>query len=94
MEVNISEAAMIVSGLALVKVENQRFITDVGDIIKKRILDAEGLDIVLLAKGTHYLRKFKSTKNVYSEVHARALSLLNLRQLDPEVVQQLGRIYE
>ena len=91
---NISEAAVICSGLALVRVENLKFVSDIGDIIKHKILDAEGLDLVLLAKGTFYLRKFKHSKDIYSEVHARAMSLYNLRQLDPDVIAALSKVYD
>ena len=67
---NIQEAAVVSSGLALVKAENQKFIADVGDIIKHNIADANGMDLILLTKGSFYMRKFKFTKDVYNQVHA------------------------
>ena len=76
-EMNITEAAVISSGLALVRVQNQKFIADVGDIIKHNIAEAGPLDLIFLVKGAFYMRDFKYTKDVYPQVHARALSLFN-----------------
>jgi len=75
-EMNIDEAAIVCSGLALVRLENEKFISDLGDIIRHKINDAEGTDFILLAKGTHYMRNFKHTKDVYALVHARAIAKL------------------
>ena len=36
-EMNITEAAVISSGIALVRVENLKFVSDIGDIIKHNI---------------------------------------------------------
>ena len=82
-EMNITEAAVISSGLALVRVQNEKFIADIGDVIKHNISEAGPLDLIFLTKGAFYMRDFKHTADVYSVVHARALSLYNLRQLDP-----------
>lgn len=62
---NISEAAVISSGLALVRVENLKFVSDIGDIIKHKITDAGPLDLIFLAKGAFYMRDFKHTGDVY-----------------------------
>lgn len=62
---NITEAAVISSGLALVRIQNQKFIADVGDIIKHNITEAGPLDCIFLAKGAFYMRDFKHTKDVY-----------------------------
>ena len=80
---NITEAAVISSGLALVRVENLKFVSDIGDIIKHNIAEAGPMDLIFLVKGSHYLRNFKHTTDVYAVVHARAVSLYNLRQLEP-----------
>lgn len=74
---NITEAAVISSGLALVRVENLKFVSDIGDIIKHNITDANPTELIFLVKGAHYLRNFKHTTDVYTQVHARALSLYN-----------------
>ena len=90
---NIDEAAIVCSGLALVKLENEKFISDLGDIIRHKINDAEGTDFILLAKGSHYMRNFKHTKDVYALVHARAMTKLGQRELEPEVIQGLENLY-
>ena len=79
---NITEAAIISSGLALVRVENLKFVSDIGDIIKHNIGDASPMDLIFLVKGAFYLRNFKHTKDVYAHVHARAVTLFNLKQLE------------
>ena len=37
---NIDEAAIVCSGLALVRIENEKFISDLGDIIRQKINEA------------------------------------------------------
>ena len=74
---NITEAGVISSGLALVRVENLKFISDIGDIIKHNIAEASPMDLIFLVKGAFYMRNFKHTTDVYSHVHARALALYN-----------------
>ena len=64
-EMNITEAGVISSGLALVRVQNQKFIADVGDIIKHNIAEANPMDLIFLTKGAFYMRDFKHTKDVY-----------------------------
>ena len=76
---NITEAAVISSGLALVKVENLKFISDIGDVIKHNINDADPMDLIFLTKGAFYMRNFKHSIDVYSKVHARAMTMYNLR---------------
>ena len=67
---NIHEAAVVSSGLALCKVENQKFLGDMGDIIKHNLAEAKGMDLILLTKGSYYMRNFAFTKDVYNQVHA------------------------
>ena len=90
---NIAEASIITSGLALVRVENQSFIADVGDIIRHTIKEASGMDLILLTKGAFYMRNFKHTKDIYSLVHAQAMTKFNLKELDPEIVKALTVLY-
>ena len=44
------------------------------------------MDLVLLAKSSFYLREFKHSKDIYGEVHARAMSLFKMRELDPDTI--------
>jgi hypothetical protein len=90
---NIDEAAIVASGLALVRIENEKFIADLGDIVRHKINHAQGTDFILLAKGSHYMRNFKHTKDLYSLVHARAVAKFADKQLDPEVIRALESIY-
>lgn len=90
---NIDEAAIVCSGLALVRTDNERFISDLGDIVRHKINEAQGTDFILLAKGSHYMRNFKHTKDLYALIHARAMSKFGQRQLEPEVIAALEAIY-
>ena len=90
---NITEAAVISSGLALIRVENLKFVSDIGDVIKHNIMEAGPTDLIFLVKGAFYLKNFKHTTDVYHKVHARALSLYNLRQLDPAHIQALSALF-
>lgn len=92
-EMNITEAAVVSSGLALVRIQNLKFVSDVGDIIKHNIADAGPLDLIFLARGAFYMRDFKHTKDVYPQVHARALTLYNLRKLEPAHIQALSALF-
>ena len=91
---NISEVAVISSGLALVRVENLKFVSDIGDIIKHNITEASPMDLIFLVKGAFYLRNFKHTKDVYANVHARALTLYKLRKLEPAHMAALSALFE
>ena len=68
--------------------------SDISDIIRHNLLDARGIDLVLLAKSSFYLRDFKHSKDIYGEVHARAMSLFRLKELDPDTIRLLTKIYE
>jgi hypothetical protein len=92
-EMNIDEAAIVCSGLALVRLDNEKFISDLGDIIRHKIAHAQGTDFILLAKGSHYMRNYKHTKDIYAMVHANAMTHLSERKLEPEVIQALEAIY-
>jgi len=50
----------------MVRVENLKFVSDIGDVIKHNILRATPTDLIFLIKGAHYLRNFKHTTDVYS----------------------------
>jgi len=57
-EMNVGEVALISAGLSTIRVENEKFVADLADVIKATLLDASGMDLILLTKGTHYMRKF------------------------------------
>ena len=57
-EMNVGEVALISAGLSTIRVENEKFVADLADVIKATLLDASGVDLILLTKGTHYMRKF------------------------------------
>lgn len=92
-EINLSEAANISVAIALLKIQNEKFIGDVGDIIRMNIDEAEGNDLPNLAKSTHYMRAFKYSKDLYMQVHAKALTLYHGGNLPSEVVETLKIIY-
>jgi hypothetical protein len=76
-EMNIGEAALISSGLAVIRVENEKFIADLTDVIKHTIKDASSMDLILLTKGAFYMRKHKHSSDLYSMVHANCMQRLN-----------------
>lgn len=85
-DMNISEAANISIAVSSLRLEGsgpiERFIADLGDIIRANLKEATNTDLTNLAKSTHYMRKFEHTKDLYSHVHAESVTRLNLRQLD------------
>lgn len=54
---NIGEVSLISSGLSVLKIENEKFIGDLADIIRQTLKDASNMDLILLTKGTFYMRK-------------------------------------
>jgi len=96
-DLNISEAASISIAIASLKLEGagpiERFIADIGDIIRANIKDSSNTDLVNMAKSTFYLRKFDHTRDLYSHVHAECVTRFNLRQLDEEDKEMLTKIY-
>lgn len=55
---NCGEAALICSGLSVVRVENEKFVNDLADVIKATLEHASNMDLILLTKGSFYMRKF------------------------------------
>ena len=92
-EMNISEAAMIASGLAIVRVENERFIADLADIIRQHLRDGSGMDLILLTKGAFYMRKFEHANDIYAKVHAQCMSLFNLQKLSQQEISILTSLF-
>ena len=73
-EMQIEEAAIVASGLAIIRVENEKFLADLADVIKHTLSQASPMDLVLLAKGSFYMRKFKHTGDLYATIHAHAMT--------------------
>lgn len=73
-ELDASDVAIIVSAIENCKVTNEKFIGDLGDIIRHNIKNATELDLVLMTKGAWYMRNFKHSKDIYSTIHAEAVS--------------------
>lgn len=57
-EMNIHEASIISSGLALLSIKSEKFVADLGDIIKKNLKEATAQDLILLTKASFYMRNF------------------------------------
>ena len=91
---NIAEIGIVCSGLALVREGNEKFIADIGDIIRHNLKHATGIDLILLTKGSYYMRNFKYTTDLYTLVHAEAMSKFNQKKLDPEHVKALSMLFE
>jgi len=53
---NAGEVAIISSGLAMSRVENEHFVADLADIIRNTVKDASNMDLILLTKGAFYMR--------------------------------------
>ena len=65
-EMDIGEAANISVAIAVLKLNGENFIGDIGDIIRMKINTAEAQDLPNLAKSSHYMRNFKYSKDLYS----------------------------
>ena len=92
-EMNITEAAMIASGLAIVRVENERFIADLADIIRQTLRDSTGMDLIMLTKGAFYMRKFEHSNDIYAKVHAQCMSMFNLQKLSQQEISILSSLF-
>lgn len=78
---NIGEASLICSGLAVIRVENEKFVADLADVIKVTLEHASNMDLILLTKGSFYMRKFKHSHDLYARIHAACMTRFNLRKL-------------
>lgn len=92
-EMNSEEVALISSGLPLLRIENEKFIADLADIVRKTLSTARGIDLILLTQGSFYMRKFDHCKDIYAKVHAQCMSQLNLNQLTQQEVAILTKLY-
>jgi hypothetical protein len=84
---NAGEVAIISSGLAMARVENEKFIADLSDVMRNTIKDASNMDLILLSKGAFYMRPFPHSQDVYSLVHATSMSRFNLGKLSKQEVK-------
>ena len=74
-EINLNEAANISVAIAILKINSENFIGDIGDIIRMKLNTAEPEDLPNLAKSSHYMRNYKYSVDLYSQVHARAMTM-------------------
>ena len=63
------------------------------DIVEHNLKEAVAIDLILLAKGSFYMRKFKHTEKLYAKVHAQCISKLNLNELDKQEVHILTTMF-
>lgn len=95
-DLNLMEAANISVGIAVLKVKNEKFIGDIGDIVRMRLTEKdtyEAEDLVNLAKSTKYMRDFKYSRDIYGLVHDAAVRLYREGRMTPQVQHDLGSIY-
>ena len=83
-DINISEAANISVAIASLKLENERFIADVMDLIKANLRSATNIDLINVTKSSFYMRKFESTKDLYAHIHAECVTRSNMRKFKEE----------
>ena len=89
-EINLKEAANVAVAIAILKVGNERFIGDVADIIRMLVgEEAEARDLPNLVKSSFYMRNFKYSKDLYSHVHAAAVTLHDSGEIQPEIFETL-----
>lgn len=85
-DLNITEASMISIAIASLKLQGsgpiERFIADIGDVIRANLKQGQNDELINLAKATFYLRKFEHTRDLYAHVHAECVTRFNLRQFD------------
>jgi hypothetical protein len=55
--------------------------------------EAEAADLPNLAKSTHYMRAFKYSKDLYMQVHAKAMTMYHQGEIPSETVEFLTSIY-
>ena len=92
-DLNISEASNIAIAIASLKLGNEKFIADIGDIIRANIKQATPVDLINLAKSTHYMRKHEYTKDLYSHVHAECVTRKQMKNMNEEEVEALSKIF-
>jgi hypothetical protein len=57
-DLNIDEASNITVAIATLKIKSEKFIADIGDIIRMHLKKASNLDLINLAKSSKYMREF------------------------------------
>lgn len=96
-ELNAGEAANISIAIASLRLKGagpiERFIADIGDVIRVTVKDSSNTDLINLAKSSHYMRNFEHSRDLYSVVHAECLTRYNLRRFDPEEKEMLAKVF-
>jgi len=89
-EIEFDEAANISVAIAILKVQDSKFIGDVGDIIRMHIdRDCMPQQLINLAKSSFYMREFQHSRDIYSVVHAKATRMYHKALLSEEIIQNL-----
>ena len=105
-QVNFMEASNISVSIALLKVTNDKFIGDIADILRMNLQytgetktedvpmqQVQAEDLPNLAKSTFYMRNFKYSRDIYSQVHAKACLLHGRGDMPPQIFDTLRVIY-
>ena len=90
---NLQEAANVSVAVAVLKLNGEKFIGDLGDIIRMKLAEAEAADLPNLVKSSFYMRDFKYSRDVYSQVHARASIMYSQGQIPDQTHQALAQMY-
>ena len=80
-DMNLHEASNISVAIAVLKLNGENFIGDIGDIIRMKLNTAHPEDLPNLAKSSHYMRNYKYSVDLYSHVHAQAMTMHNSGKL-------------
>lgn len=67
--------------------------SDIGDIIRMKLEEANPEDLINLAKSTHYMKTFPNCADLYHQVHARASVLKREGNMSDDVFGALSSIY-
>ena len=96
-DLTVEEASVVAIAIASLQMQGagqvEKFVADIGDIIRANLTDASNHDLVNLAKSTFYMRRFEHTKDLYSHVHAECVTRFNLRKLEAEDKERLSRVF-
>jgi len=92
-EMNLQEAANVSVAVAVLKLNGEKFIGDLGDIIRMKLAEAEASDLPNLVKSSFYMRDYKYSRDVYSQVHARATVMYSQGQIPDQIYQTLAQMY-
>jgi hypothetical protein len=87
---NLKEAANVSVAVAVLKLNGEKFIGDLGDIIRMKLAEAEASDLPNLVKSSYYMKDYKYSRDIYSQVHARATVMYSQGEIPDQVYQTLA----